>query len=76
MTGVMDEPVATKKTVHDESETYKRSPQQFNSAESRGYLLSFQDAKIRNLYSSATLDLRLVLADVKTLLAELPEQNK
>jgi cytochrome oxidase Cu insertion factor (SCO1/SenC/PrrC family) len=29
--------------------------------------------KIRNIYSSATLDVRLVLADVKTLLAEQPE---
>ena len=29
-----------------------------------------RNANIRNIYSSATLDLRLVLADVKTLLAE------
>jgi cytochrome oxidase Cu insertion factor (SCO1/SenC/PrrC family) len=29
-----------------------------------------RDGNIRNIYSSATLDLRLVLADVKTLLAE------
>jgi hypothetical protein len=33
LAGELDEPVATKKTVHDESKTYKRSPQQFNSAE-------------------------------------------
>jgi cytochrome oxidase Cu insertion factor (SCO1/SenC/PrrC family) len=29
--------------------------------------------KIRNIYSSGTLDVRLVMADVKTLLAEQPE---
>jgi cytochrome oxidase Cu insertion factor (SCO1/SenC/PrrC family) len=32
-----------------------------------------QDGNIRNIYSSGTLDVRLVLADVKTLLAEQPE---
>jgi len=69
LTGVPDEPVAIEKAIHDENKTYKRSPQQFNSAESCGYLLSFQDGKIVNNYSSATLDLRLVLA-------ELSEQNK
>jgi len=31
-----------------------------------------RDGNIRNIYSSGTLDLRLVLADVKTLLAEQP----
>ena len=31
---------------------------------------------IRNIYSSGTLDVRLVLADVRTLLAEQPERNK
>ncbi len=30
---------------------------------------------IRNIYSSGTLDVRLVLADVKTLLAEPPESQ-
>jgi hypothetical protein len=29
-----------------------------------------RDGRIRNIYSSGTLDLRLVLADVKTLLLE------
>ena len=32
-----------------------------------------RDGNIRNMYSSGTLDVRLVLADVKTLLAEQPE---
>ena len=32
-----------------------------------------RDGNIRNIYSSGTLDVRLVLADVKTLLAEQPE---
>jgi cytochrome oxidase Cu insertion factor (SCO1/SenC/PrrC family) len=32
-----------------------------------------REGNIRNIYSSGTLDLRLVLADVKTLLAEQPE---
>jgi RND family efflux transporter MFP subunit len=36
VTGVPDEPVATGKTIHDNSKAYKRPPQQFNSAESRG----------------------------------------
>ncbi len=31
---------------------------------------------IRNIYSSGTLDVRLVLADIKTLMAEQPEQDK
>jgi protein SCO1 len=35
----------------------------------RVYLID-QDGRIRNIYSSGTLDLRLVLADVKTLLIE------
>jgi protein SCO1 len=35
----------------------------------RVYLID-QDGRIRNIYSSGTLDLRLVLADVKTLLLE------
>src|SRR5690349_14190346 len=33
LTRVPDESVANKRAVHDESKTYKRSPQQFNSAE-------------------------------------------
>jgi cytochrome oxidase Cu insertion factor (SCO1/SenC/PrrC family) len=32
-----------------------------------------RDGNIRNIYSSGTLDVRLVLADVKTLLAEQPQ---
>jgi hypothetical protein len=43
LTAVPDEPVAAKNTIHDESKTYRRSVQQFNSAESRGRLLSFQN---------------------------------
>ena len=35
-----------------------------------------RDGNIRNIYSSGTLDVRLVLADVKTLLAEQPRQGK
>jgi protein SCO1/2 len=31
-----------------------------------------RDGNIRNIYSSGTLDVRLVLADIKTLLAEQP----
>ena len=34
-----------------------------------------RDGNIRNIYSSGTLDVRLVLADVRTLLAEQPEKN-
>ena len=34
-----------------------------------------RDGNIRNIYSSGTLDVRLVLADVRTLLAEQPEKH-
>ena len=41
----------------------------------RAFLID-RDGNIRNIYSSGTLDVRLVLADVRTLLAEQPERNK
>ena len=40
-----------------------------------GTILIDRDGNIRNIYSSGTLDVRLVLADVRTLLAEQPEKN-
>lgn len=41
----------------------------------RVYLIDSQ-GRIRNIYSSGTLDLRLVLADVRTLLLEAPTSSK
>jgi cytochrome oxidase Cu insertion factor (SCO1/SenC/PrrC family) len=41
----------------------------------RVYLIDTQ-GRIRNIYSSGTLDLRLVLADVRTLLLEAPTSSK
>jgi hypothetical protein len=41
----------------------------------RGYLID-REARIRNIYSSGTIDPRLVLADVRTLLLEQARVSK